>query len=244
MEYKEILPILTRVVREVGEKYLETAHELEKTKKTDGSFVTQVDVAIDQTLKEKLNEQFPNISFISEELQSDTTQVQGLVWCIDPIDGTHNFMNGIPYYAISVGLLLDGEPLLGAIYDPTTQNLLSGGRDMGIFMNSEPFETVNNSMIIVSGRSHTLEDKKREQAVVNSIFEGELKYRRFCSLALDIMNLVCGKIGAVRVINNSMWDWAAGYVLAQEAGYTIDHYDTANFIIYDSKLSEHVSMLK
>lgn len=243
MNYTTSLPIISKIVQEIGEKYLCTDNISSTKIKEDGSYVTNVDVLIDKALHEKLHKEFPDIPFVSEELDANSSY-QGLSWCIDPIDGTHNFMNDIPYYGISVGLLLDGQPVLGVIYNPHSGDIISGAQELGLFLNNIPFQRTGTSLVITSGRSHSAKDKEKELVFINSVFKGRLIYRRFSSLALDIMSLLIGRVGAVRVIGNSKWDWSAGYILAQEAGLIITHFTDNNFIIYDPKLSEDISMLE
>ena len=152
MNYSETLKTLEDIVREVGEKHFTNVKDFTCSEKQDGSLVTEIDISVDASLSKKLKEVFPSVLFISEESQSDVAQTQGLVWCIDPIDGTHNFVNNIQYFAVSVGLLLNGAPLLGVIYDPTSGDILSGGSGIGVFLNKEDMLIENTSNIIVSGR--------------------------------------------------------------------------------------------
>ena len=243
--YIDIINTTADIVRNVA---LEKFAQLENkniTQKKDGSFVTDFDIAIDTQLTQELKRAFPSISFISEESQADTSMVTGLAWCIDPIDGTHNFMNDIPYYAISVGLLKDGEPVAGIIYDSISDDLLIGGENIPVCLNGEVLEVKNTSRIVVTGRSHSQDDKIKEANIVSIILKSEnIKYRRFASCALDIMNMVRGRIGAVIVIGNSKWDWSAGYAIAKKAEHIIQHIDENHFVISNNNLTEIFSMIK
>lgn len=210
------------------------------TQKKDGSFVTQFDVSIDQALTGSLKKKFPQIKFISEEIQSDESDLVGLAWCIDPIDGTHNFMMDIPYYAVSVGLLRDGKPIAGIIYNPVQDQLLVGGKGTPVKINGSELNVSNNSLVVTTNRSHEAVDRQHELDLVSKIFlKPELKYRRFGSCALDIMNLVLGSIGGTYIIGNSKWDWSAGYAIAESAGLVIRQ-DKNMIIIHSEHISQHM----
>lgn len=238
--YKNIINKVKPHVKKVAKESFSSLHNKNITQKKDGSFVTDFDIAIDHALQRELSNLFPEIPFISEESQPDIQAIEGLAWCIDPIDGTHNFMLDIPYYAVSVGLLHDGKPVAGIIYEPTSGNLLVGGENIPLSINNQSLNINNQSMIITSGRSHEKDMKILEREYIEKILtQDQLKYRRFGSCALDLMNLVLGRIGGVYILGNSIWDWAAGYAIAQAAGYVIEHKEET-IVIYSKHLKEHI----
>lgn len=240
-DYKDLLENASNIVREVASTKLLHSQSKKITVKKDASFVTNFDLDIDRELRTKLKHAFPDIEFISEEIQKDTDITKNLCWCIDPIDGTHNFIFNIPYYAISVGLLLNGKPIAGIIYDPISNDILTGMKELGVFINGKPFSVENTSCIITTNRSHKKEDKDQENIYINKILEKKnLKYRRFASCALDLMNIVQGRIGATYVIGNSIWDWAAGYAIAETAGYIICHKDKSYFYVTSTYLKNEI----
>lgn len=244
-KYTNIVTKAAEIIRSVARRNFSSLKEKNISKKKDGSFVTDFDLTIDRELTQSLGESFPEINFISEESQDDTSVSSGLVWCIDPIDGTHNFMTNIPYYAVSVGLLFDGVPVAGIIYDPMEDVVVVGGEDVPFAFNNLDVRYQNESMIVVTGRSHSADDNLKEQEVAIFLMQSsDLKYRRLGSCAMDIMNLLRGRIGAVVVVGNSKWDWAAGYAIAKSAGFHIHHIDETHFVISSEKLKEKLSVLK
>jgi len=218
----EIITKASKLVVEVAQFNFEKIENKNIVQKKDGSFVTNFDTSIDQGLINILYKTFPTIGFISEESQDDTSDLPGLTWCIDPIDGTHNFMMDIPYYAVSVGLLSDGVPVAGIIYDPLLQQVLVGGKEVPLMLNNLLISPHNNSFVVTTNRSHSPHDKQRELKFIQEIYNiPQLKYRRLGSCALDIMNIILGRIGGTYIIGNSKWDWAAGYAIARYSGYEI-----------------------
>jgi len=243
-DYQNIIRQASGIIRIIAKKNFSQLKDKNITQKKDGSFVTDFDTAIDVALINGLSDLFPDIGFISEESQSNQTTIPGLVWCIDPIDGTHNFMMNIPYYAVSVGLLLDGDPIAGIIYDPISDNIICGGKGMITELNNKEITLKNDSFIVGTNRSHSLVDKKREQEYIQVLLENPLiKYRRFGSCALDLMNLVRGRIGAIYIIGNDIWDWSAGYAIAEASGLEIIH-DGDIIRVNAQHLSEHLFMIK
>jgi myo-inositol-1(or 4)-monophosphatase len=238
--YNNIITQASKIVFNVAQHNFSQLKNKNITQKKDGSFVTDFDTAIDNDLIQNLSQVFPKIPFISEESQPDELIIKGLSWCIDPIDGTHNFMMNIPYYAVSVGLLYDGKPVAGIIYNPLNDNLLVGGESIPLTLNGSTISINNSSMIITTNRSHSLEDKEKEALLIQRILtSSSLKYRRFGSCALDIMHLILGNIGAVYIIGNNQWDWAAGYAIARSSGITISQND--DYILMNSPhLREHM----
>lgn len=243
--YQSIITQAANIVQSVAKKNFIALKEKNITQKKDGSFVTDIDNAIDADLHASLISLFPDIGFISEESQEDTSATAGLVWCIDPIDGTHNFMNDIPYYAVSVGLLHDGFPVAGILYDPIEDQIITGGKEVETSFNKFVLPADNNSKVVVTGRSHQDVDKQKEEVIVMALMKSPvLKYRRFGSCALDIMNMLRGRIGGVVVIGNSKWDWSAGYAIAQVFGYDITHVDDNHFVISAPGVTASLSVIK
>tara|TARA_B100001179_G_C18603238_1_gene411916 strand:- start:3743 stop:4477 length:735 start_codon:yes stop_codon:yes gene_type:complete len=242
--YRNIIHQASLEVKKISQEKFVDTYNKNITKKSDGSFVTDVDVTLDIEISTALKRLFPAIHIISEESQPDISTVSGLAWCIDPIDGTHNFMNDIPYYAVSVGLLFDGVPVAGILYDPMTEDIITGGEGLPLMINNKNYKSLNNSFIVTTGRSHLNKDRETESVLVGKILSSKnLKYRRFASCALDLMNLIRGRIGAVIVVGNSPWDWSAGYAIAKHAGYSIEHKDEEHFVVFSSHLKDSLFMI-
>lgn len=246
-DYKKTIISISPLIRYLCQEYFLQVHQLKIEQKNDGSFVTNCDIEIDTKIKELLKDAFPRASFISEESQSNTEHQEGFVWCIDPIDGTHNFMMDIPYYAVSIALLFNGNPIAGIIYDPSSNDILYGGEEIEVTLNDKPLEYENSSMIVVTNRSHSKKNKERECDIVNQIlsFSDSLKFRRFGSCALDIMNFVRGRIGAVYIIGNDLWDWSAGMAIVKGLQNNISIEKKEDFFyIVSHSLKDKISVIK
>lgn len=192
-------------------EFLASQESFNITKKDDASYVTNLDVEVQNIITEYLTKFFPDIPYVLEE--GDSTAVQDVLyqWCIDPIDGTHNFIQGIPYYGFSIGLLKNKKPYLGVIYDPVRKKIFSHDTIPQHLNHEKKYAT------IASGRGHDEKYKNIEaQAIQSLLAQDGIKYRRFSSAALDLAHLAHGNIDGVILIGNSIWDYAAGFALLQD----------------------------
>jgi myo-inositol-1(or 4)-monophosphatase len=214
-------------------EYLHAYRDFSVQEKSDASFVTDLDLGVQDTITAYLSEHFPGISAITEEGGTQEIKREGYQWCIDPIDGTHNFIQGIGYYAFSIGLLKDGDPFLGVIYDPVRGELFTP-RSHVQALPEKSFYTV------VTGRGHGEISRKTEAKVIAQLLDTPaIKYRRFASAALDLAGISAGRIDGAVLIGNSMWDYVAGFgILQQKENIQITEYQPGIFIISRSEIHE------
>ncbi len=192
-----------------------------------GNFVTQTDLEIEAYLQQTLLEEFPDHRILSEETAADT-DTAGWVWVIDPLDGTHNFMSGIPFFCVNIALCRDGEPVVAVTYDPNHDEAFWAERGRGAWVNDRPAQvsikpTVQASVL---GIDLGYDDRRGSAAlqIAHRLFPGVQCVRIPGSAALGLAYAACGRYDLFLHHFLFPWDIAAGILLVQEAGGAItDH---------------------
>ncbi|MDR3391245.1 MAG: inositol monophosphatase family protein [Sulfuriferula sp.] len=216
----QVIAIVKQVAQtEVMPRYLNVAHN----HKTDGSMCTEADIACQQALATALHKLAPYPVLgeeMSEEEQSRqwAAGVDGL-WCIDPIDGTSNFVNGIPYFALSVALMKHGKSVLGVIYDPVADEMFYAERGCGAFLNgfSLPIRTrapdLHHSLAAVELKR--INDNITAQIALHPPYTSQ---RNFGASTLDWCYVAAGRFDVYLHGGQKLWDYAAGCLIMEEAG--------------------------
>jgi myo-inositol-1(or 4)-monophosphatase len=205
---------------EIMPRYLKVAHE----RKSDGSLCTQADIAAQTYLTRELK-RIAECPVLGEEMRADEqeavweTALDGL-WCVDPIDGTSNFVNGIPYFGVSVAFMQHHRPLIGIVYDPVANEAFYAEAARGAFLNGEPLpikETVPESL----ARAVAEVDLKRLSPRLGEALGRRPPYssqRNFGASALDWCYVAAGRFDIYLHGGQKIWDYAAGSLILQEAG--------------------------
>lgn len=199
-----------------------------KGERTD--FVTVCDRRMQQSLFDRLAAAFPNARFMGEEDDAHVTDLAGDVFIIDPIDGTTNFIRDMNTSAVSVGLLRDGVPHIGVIYDPYGDRMYTAEAGKGAFCNGVRLSVSSVSLsdsIVAFGTApyYKSELASPTMEAARRVFERCLDIRRSGSAAIDLANLAAGRTDAFFEWRLSPWDYAAGAVLVSEAGGSITQPD-------------------
>jgi len=192
--------------------------------KADGSLVTEADLAAQQRICDELGCIWPEIPVLGEEMTPETQQqlianADVGVWCLDPLDGTSNYAYGFPYFCISLALLRGGEPVLGCIVDPVHNECFWAERGVGAFCDGEPLR-------LASERTELREclaivDLKRLLKEDLPSMGGQSPFcsqRNLGSIALEWCWLAAGRIQLYLHGGQKLWDYAAGRLIASEAG--------------------------
>ena len=193
-------------------------------KEGSANFVTAYDVKVQEFLKEGLSRLFPTAAFFAEEDGESSRAIgSGYTFIIDPIDGTTNFMCGYNTSAVSVGLLLDGQPIFGGIYDPYRDEYFSAVAGQGATCNGDPIRVSERPVtrgIVAIGSAPYRKDTLLETMIsmTAELFRTFADFRRSGSAALDICHVACGRLDAFCEPILSPWDYAAGSVILAEAG--------------------------
>ncbi len=197
--------------------------QLQVSLKGPANFVTAADRRAEETLREELAKARPGYGFLGEEGGHRKGTDKTHTWIVDPLDGTTNFLHGLPQFAISIGLQRDSTIVAGVIYNPITDELFVAERGKGAFLNDKRLRVAARlrltEAVIAVGLPHygrgDLELGLRELAAVQKRVAG---LRRFGSAALDLAYLAAGRFDGYWERNLKPWDIAAGLIIVREAG--------------------------
>ena len=220
------------IIRDFGE-----LENLQVSRKGPKDFVTKTDKRVEEILIEELGKNKKNYSFITEETGIIKNSNKDTFWIIDPIDGTTNFLHGIPHFAISVALKLKNEIISGVIFDPIKNEIFYAEKNSGSFFNNQRIRVSNKNNI-----DDCLFATNHEGAKSSSL---NLRYSG-CA-ALDLSYVACGRLDGFFHNKINLWDIAAGVVIVEEAGgkiNDINKFEINNIDIRASSSSIYSKMLE
>ncbi len=230
----ELFPI----VREAGALILDAAsRDLDVKKKGDSDFVTNIDLAVQNLIRERLSALAPDIAFLSEEGCDTVADGAGApYWVLDPIDGTMNFIRGIPHCSVSLALVRDGVTVLGIVYAPNTDEMFYAERGGGAFLRNTRLrvtenEELKNALIGIGTAPYYKPDTAECFEIYRRLFLESVDLRRLGSAAIDICYVAAGRFDAYYEYMLSIWDYAAARLILEEAGGRLTNFEnipTAN----------------
>lgn len=199
------------------------------TKKGAIDLVTEADVAVEREIRARVERRFPSHTFLGEESGGSSAAGVPFRWIVDPIDGTTNFAHGLALFCTSIALEIDGQVMVGAVYDPMADELFTAERGHGARLNGRPLAVTREDTLIdallVTGFPYTGGEDRREQLAIFTAFLAESRaVRRLGSAALDLCNVAAGRFDAFWEQNLNAWDVAAGALLVEEAGGRVTDY--------------------
>lgn len=217
----------TKVAGAIVEQYFETS--LEHHEKEDTSIVTKADQEAEARIMEIISAAFPQDTIVGEEgaAQEGTT---GYEWYIDPIDGTANFANSIPIFAISVGVLYKGKPVVGVVYNPITSSLFYAEEGGGAYWNGTRIEISKQeerTAMATLGCSRKEEDRRVLENLFIALRRTFATVRVLSCCSLELCYLARGGTEVFIGLGLKKWDYAAGMAIALEAGATVTGLDGA-----------------
>lgn len=204
--------------------------------KGDRDFATAVDLQIEESVKGFLGEALPGVPFLGEEEGGPGIE-EGLLWVLDPIDGTVNFMRGSPLCSISLALMEDGEPRLAIVDLPLMGERYVAAKGAGAYLNGQRITTSKISRLheaTVGFADFSVGPEAREEnrlhlEIIRRLAVASLRIRVHGSAALDLAWLAAGRLDATLMLSNLPWDVSGGVLLVREAGGQV----------YDSDRSPH-----
>ena len=252
--------VMVRACRKASKTLIRDFGEVEKLQvslKGPGNFVTASDKKVEKILIEELQKARPNYSILSEEAGEINNDVS-FKWIIDPIDGTANFLHGIPHFGISVGLEHDNEIICGIIFDPIKDEMFIAEKGNGSYLNNQRMRVSSRSKLkdcIIFTGGPKPESKDRELALKeynNFSSKVLIPIRKLGSASLDMAYVAAGRCDGFWQRNLNYWDIAAGIILVKEAGGFVtdfigenEYIQNKTILVTNSKINkEMIEVLK
>lgn len=220
----DLLPRVCDVVRtvaaeEVMPRYLKVARQ----RKSDGSLFTEADLATQASLVTKLTALRP-VPVVGEEMTAEQQTERWLagdagLWCVDPIDGTSNFVNGVPYFAVSVAFLRAGRSVLGAVYDPVADEMFYACRGAGAWLNGEALP-IKDHVPRLRGAMANVDFKRLPKPLARALADAPpyASHRNYGAGTLEWCYVAAGRFDVYLHGGQKLWDYAAGCLILEEAG--------------------------
>ena len=198
------------LIRDFGE-----VEKLQVSKKGPSDFVTNSDLKTEKIIIDELQKAKPNYSIVSEENGIKNNKDKKNTWIIDPIDGTVNFLHGIPHFAISIALKSNDEIVSGLIFDPIKNEMFYAEKNNGAYFNNQRIRVskrndINECLFVTGG-------KKKDEI--------DLPFRKSGCAALDMAYVASGRYDGYFQSDLNIWDIAAGIILVKEAGGILNNID-------------------
>ncbi len=225
------MQVVTSAVRKAGRRLLRDFGEVEQLQvsvKGPSDFVSSADLRAEQTLKEELSKARPAFGFLMEESGASGNESWEWRWVVDPLDGTTNFLHGIPHWAISVGIekRIDAgktEIMAGVIYNPASDELFWAEKGVGAFLNDRRLRVSGRKemreAVFATGIPFAGVPRKAEfSAILHRIMPQVAGVRRFGAAALDLAWVAAGRYDGFWELGLKKWDIAAGLLMVKEAG--------------------------
>ena len=217
----------------VLEEWRQKFHVREKSR---FDLVTDADLASQKTIHDYLSTTFPGHAFLSEEDVGPKVRPgpdAPPTWIVDPIDGTTNYVHDCPLYCISIGLYMAGELVVGAVLDPSRNEMFHAAKGMGAWINDRPIRTSSTSRLeealIATGFPPDLRGQEKTLDWWRHFSLKTRSLRRTGSTALNMAYVAAGRFDAYYAFDNHVWDVAAATVLIQEAGGEVTNVDGSNY---------------
>ena len=219
------------LVRDFGE-----VENLQVSQKGPANFVTAADRRSEETLYRELSKARPAFGFLMEERGRVVGTDRQHEWVVDPLDGTTNFLHGIPLFAISIALVRDGTPIAGVVYNPINDEMYVGERGQGSYLNNRRLRVAVrkelSDAVVCCGIPHRGRgDPERFRAELAGVQNAVAGIRRTGAAALDLAWLAAGRFDGFWERGLSAWDLAAGILLVREAGGYVTDLDGGDAIL-------------
>ena len=215
---------LKKIIRETAiEEILPRFNQIDYNIKADGSIVTEADLAADKRIREALFAEYPDIAFLSEEMKPEEQQsllkTSGKLWILDPLDGTSNFAAGLPLFATSLALIVDGEVQIGISYDLNADEMFSAIKGRGAWLNDRPLNCKASNFSL--SKSVAIIDFKRLKPNLLMHLINNRPYRSQRNIGASVLELVWMAANRGHIYLHGgmkIWDLAAGSLILSESG--------------------------
>ncbi len=207
------------MIRDFGE-----VEQLQVSVKGPGDFVTQADLKAEKVLRAELARARPGYGFLMEESGATPGSDNRHRWIVDPLDGTTNFLHGIPQFCISIGLERDGEIVAGVVYEPIRDEMFWGEKGQGAYVNDRRLRVSARRQLsesVIATGIPTIRgkiDRELYMRTLGAVMGATVGVRRFGAAALDLAYVAAGRVDGFWEFGLQPWDMAAGILLIREAG--------------------------
>lgn len=244
LDLLKILEQVLKVTAKVGDFQLEHWNKVSNTdieEKTANQLVSFVDKESEKILKEEMLKILPDSSFLGEESGSEEVEKSEFLWIVDPLDGTTNYLHGLPVFSISVALLKGGEPIVGVVDCPVLKETFSAVKGGGSFLNGAPITVAQNNnltdTLIATGFPYYKFDRMEAYLeVLAELMQNTHGLRRMGSAAIDLAYTAAGRFDGFFEMNLSPWDVAAGVLLVREAGGRVTDFNGSPDVIFNKEI--------
>lgn len=242
MELRQLTDEVVQLSRQVA-AFIRTESTLFRSdqveSKSFNNLVSYVDKTAEQRFVEGLEKLLPEAGFIAEE--GTGIRKEGVNWIIDPLDGTTNFIHGIPCYCTSIGLLRDGQVELGVILEITRDECFSAYKGGGAWLNGTRIHVSNcsemNDSLLATGFPYDdFEQEEEYMGLLNDLMHQTRGIRRLGSAAADMAYVACGRFEGFYEYGLNPWDVAAGVILVREAGGTVSDFSNGNNFLFGEEI--------
>lgn len=191
------------------------------TKSTETDVVTAGDRAVERLVRQRVAEERPGESVLGEE-EGGERALDGLRWVVDPIDGTVNYLYGYPWYAVSLAVQLDGRSIAGAVVEPVSGRVWSAASGHGAFLDEVTLRVATaerlDLALVGTGFAYRRQRRSAQAAAVSRLLAEVRDIRRNGAASLDLCAVAAGWVDGYYEVGLNRWDWAAGALIAEEAG--------------------------
>ncbi|VAX14768.1 Inositol-1-monophosphatase [hydrothermal vent metagenome] len=241
IDINKALKVASKAALEAGQiqkDYRFKSFTVEHKGETD--LVTEVDIACEKAIIDIIKVAFPDHGILAEEEDFKKGESR-YTWVIDPLDGTTNYAHGFPVYCASVGLEMDGQSLVGAVCDPTRDELFTAAKGHGAYLNDVPIKVSSTEKLIdgllATGFPYSIKTNPQNNLKQFGNFAMRAQaLRRPGAAALDLCYVACGRLDGFWEFHLKPWDIAAGTLMVTEAGGRMTHTDGAKLDIYRSDI--------
>lgn len=232
-----MVALAEEIAREAGAILLDRMNSAFKVeKKGRVNLVTEVDLAAETLIVNRLKSAYPDHQILTEE-EGFHDGNSPFRWIVDPLDGTTNYAHGYPLFCVSIGLEVESEIVAGAVYDPVADECFTARKGSGAFLNNKPIsvsvEGVLEDSLVCTGFSYSAEEISDNLELFNRVMMMARSVRRDGSAALDLCYVAAGRYDGFWEVSLNPWDVAAGMIIVMEAGGTVTKLDGSKASAYD-----------
>lgn len=236
---KQVVEIARKTGQLIGEERKRFSQSSVE-KKGARDLVSYVDVTAEKMIVAALKEVLPEAGFLTEEktiVDSDVTYT----WIIDPLDGTTNFVHGIPVYAVSIGLKKFDELIIGVVYEVNLEECFYAWKKGGAWLNGHPISVsdtgeMQNALCATGFPYNNFPQTERFFKTLAYLFQNTRGVRRFGSAAVDLAYVACGRLDAFYEYNLNPWDVAGGALVVEEAGGTVSDFSGGKNFLFGKEM--------